>query len=163
MSRKLNFNWIKTYFTACILTYISCFIYSILFFLWGFSAWGLALSGQVHIYTRSITPLNFHLFLAGARRGCHFVCICPSVSVETLHRRAAVSGCLVAPFHPSFLIRTWRKSVAGDGVRRQDGTARQLDTHSIREDTHNQESKYPQKITAKETKQVSYPLEYFAD
>lgn len=115
-------------------------------------------TGSYTVYTRSNTPLNFHLFLAGARRGCHFVCSCPSVSVETLHRRrAAVSGCLVAPFHPSFLIRTWRKSVAGDGVRRQDGTARQLDADSIREDTHNQESKYPQKITAKETKQVSYP------
>lgn len=41
-----------------------------------------------------------------------------------------------APFHPSCLIRTRRKSVAGDGVRRQDGTAGQLDADSIRGDTH---------------------------
>lgn len=103
-------------------------------------------------YTPAATALNVNLFLAGARRGCHFVRNCPSVSLETLHHRVAVSGCLVAPFHPSFLIRTWRKSVAGDGVRRQDTTAQQLDTDSIREDTHNQESKYPQKIAAKEIK-----------
>lgn len=93
------------------MTYITCYIYSILFFIFEgmgcFSAWG--------VLHRSNAALNVHLFLAGARRGCHFVCKCPPVSVETLHHRVAVSGCFVAPFHPTVLIRTWRKSVAGDG------------------------------------------------
>lgn len=91
-----------------------------------------------------------------AFRGCHFVCNCPSVSEDILRHRVAVSGCLAAPFHPGCLIRTWRKSVAGDGVRRQDGTVRQLDADSIRGDTHNKSPNSYKNWGEKRQKRVSF-------